>query len=113
MVYLCSAKARVPRKPTIPTSSDIKILYGTLPGYVSYRSPNDGSHYITVLCEVWALYAAEANIDELLKLTDDRLREIPLDLDRVQVSSTEDRGFNKTLYFNPGYVKPIPQNIAV
>lgn len=87
----------------VATFTDIKIMYGTLPGYVSFRSPDDGSHYITVLCEIWAAHAFEANIDELLKLTDNELQAIAFD--RVQVSSTVDRGFGKALYFNPGCVK--------
>lgn len=84
------------------------ILYGTLPGYVANRNPRTGSHYIEVLCNVWAEKAHDHELDYLMKIVGDKLRERGFENPpgSVQVCSTENRGFNRALYFNPGFVKP-------
>lgn len=83
--------------------TDIKALYGTLSGYLASRSSIEGSCYITALCETWPAHAHDVNIDDLMKLTDKKLRDLSYEWNAIQVSSIEDRGFNQTLFFNPGY----------
>lgn len=84
------------------------ILYGTLPGYVSHRHATTGSHYIDVLCEVWAEHAHDKELDILMKKVDGllRVRTFGESSEYVQICSTENRGFHRALFFNPGFVKP-------
>lgn len=96
------------RAPLQANLSDIMILYGTLPGYVAHRHRETGSHYIDVLCDVWAKHAHNKDLDILMKKVDSVMRERSFD-GLVQVPSTENWGFSRALYFNPGYVRPSRQ----
>lgn len=55
------------------------------------------------LCEVFAEYAHENHLDDMLKMIGEKTSQIRTDTGGLQTSSTEDNGFHKHLYFNPGY----------
>ncbi|KAJ6638149.1 Caspase Dronc, partial [Pseudolycoriella hygida] len=87
----------------IATSSDIKICYATVPGFETHRDPDTGSWYVQVLCEVFAEHAHEHNLDDMLKMIGEKTSRIRTDKGELQTTSTEENGFHKHLYFNPGY----------
>lgn len=84
----------------VPSYSDIMICYGTVPGFVTHRDTGFGSWYVRELCKVFAEHACDCHIEELLKMVGSKTLEIR-DEGRLQVASTETRGFNKLLFFNP------------
>lgn len=87
----------------IPTYSDIKICYATVPGYRSFRDPLDGSWYIQIMCEIWSEHAHDTHLDDLLKMVGSTASVKRTENSKLQTCSNEDRGFFKKLYFNPGY----------
>ncbi|XP_044170487.1 volume-regulated anion channel subunit LRRC8A-like [Acropora millepora] len=50
----------------IPAHSDVLIGYATLPGFISYRSAEEGSWYIQSLVEVFSQYAFKEDVLSLL-----------------------------------------------
>lgn len=88
---------------TMPSYNDIIICYATVPGYKAHRDPEFGSWYIRELCRILALHAHDTHLEDLLKIVSENTMKMT---DRqgegvVQVASTENRGFNKLLFFNP------------
>lgn len=90
-------------KPIVSTFSDMKICYASVPGYVTFRDPTEGSWYIQVMCEVFAQHAHDTEFDELLKIIGNTMSQKQTEDDKKQTCSNEDRGYSKELYFNPGY----------
>lgn len=84
----------------VPTFSDILICYGTVPGFMTHRDTGFGSWYVREMCKIFAEHACDCHIEELLKMVGTKTLEIR-DSGRLQVASTESRGFNKLLFFNP------------
>lgn len=88
----------------MPTMSDVKICYASVPGYATLRDPDDGSWYIEVMCKVWAEDAHDTCLSDLLsnvgKVVGNRREAVTYEL---QTESNEGRGFHNTLFFNPGY----------
>lgn len=104
----------------VPSFSDILICYGTVPGFTTHRDTGFGSwyvirtescqflriiskcsfRYIREMCKIFAEHACDLHIEDLLKLVSTKTMEIR-DSGRLQVASTETRGFNKLLFFNP------------
>jgi Caspase domain/Caspase recruitment domain len=84
----------------VPSFSDILICYGTVPGFMTHRDVGFGSWYVREMCKIFAEHAYDCHLEELLKLVGTKTMEIR-DAGRVQVASTENRGFNKLLFFNP------------
>ena len=84
----------------VPSFSDILICYGTVPGFVTHRDTGFGSWYVRELCKVFAEHACDCHIEELLKMVGSKTLELR-DEGRLQVASTENRGFNKLMFFNP------------
>lgn len=87
----------------MPSYNDILICYATVPGYQAHRDPEFGSWYVKILCQTLALHAHDTHLEDMLKLVSAKTMDMK---DRygenfVQVASTENRGFNKLLYFNP------------
>lgn len=91
------------QETNIATFSDIKICYGTLPGFKSFRDPQEGSWYIQVLCDVFAEHAHDTPLDDLLKIIGNTVSNRRTEKLEIQTASNTDRGFYKTLYFNPGF----------
>ncbi|XP_022907697.2 caspase Dronc-like [Onthophagus taurus] len=84
----------VPRK-----IEDILICYCTVPDYNAYRHTIEGSWYINDLCQVFMEHAHDTDIEHLLKMVDEKLRNRN-DKDRWQTSEYENLGF-KDCYLNP------------
>lgn len=91
------------QETNVATFSDIKICYGTLPGFKAFRDPNEGSWYIQVLCDVFAEHAHDTHLEDLIKIIGNTLSTRRTDQMHIQTGSNTDRGFFKTLFFNPGY----------
>lgn len=87
----------------LPTYSDMKICYATVPGYRSFRDPENGSWYIQIMCNIWSQHAHDTHLDDLLKMVGNSASVLRTEESKLQTCSNEDRGFFKTLYFNPGY----------
>jgi hypothetical protein len=83
-----------------PSFSDILICYGTVPGFMTHRDVDFGSWYVRELCKVFGEHACDCHLEEMLKIVGQKTMEIR-DAGRVQVASTENRGFNKLMFFNP------------
>lgn len=87
----------------------MKICYATAKGDDAYRDMTHGTWYIANFVEVMAGNAHEHHFDDLLKIIGRRLevfcakRSIEENGKYFQTISTEDIGFNKKLFFNPGY----------
>lgn len=86
--------------PGVPSFSDILICYGTVPGFVTHRDTGFGSWYVRELCKIFTEHACDCHLEDMLKMVSTRTMEIR-DAGRMQVASTENRGFNKLLFFNP------------
>lgn len=84
----------------VPSYSDILICYGTVPGFMTHRDVGFGSWYVRELCKIIAEHACDCHLEDMLKMVGTKTMEIR-DVGRVQVASTESRGFNKLLFFNP------------
>lgn len=87
----------------IATFYDMKICYSTVIGYNAFRDPIEGSWYIQILCKVLAEHAHDTHFEDLLKIIGGHMNNKRTECDHLQTASNEDRGFNKILYFNPGY----------
>jgi hypothetical protein len=81
--------------------SDILIGYSTLPGFASNRDVYLGTWYIQAICEVFMEHACDTDVEDMLKMVDQKLATLRSEGGSMQTSSYEDRGFRK-LYFNPG-----------
>lgn len=84
----------------VPSFSDILICYGTVPGFQTHRDPDFGSWYVREMCSVFAEHASDCHIEELLKMVGSNTLKLRAS-GRLQVASTETRGFNKLLFLNP------------
>lgn len=84
-----------------PSYSDILICYGTVPGYKAHRDTQSGSWYVQELCKVFAEHACDCHLEDMLKIVGQKTMEIRESEGRVQVASSENRGFTKLMYFNP------------
>lgn len=98
-----SASASDPDVTNIATFYDMKICYSTVLGYNAFRDPVEGSWYIQILCKVFAEHAHDTHLEDLLKLIGESMNVKRTERYHLQTVSNEDRGFNKILYFNPGY----------
>lgn len=81
--------------------SDILIGYSTLPGFASNRDVYLGTWYIQAICEVFMEHACDTDVEDMLKMVDQKLATLISEEGSLQTSSYENRGFRK-FYFNPG-----------
>jgi len=81
--------------------SDILIGYSTLPGFASNRDVYLGTWYIEAICEVFMEHACDTDVEDMLKMVDQKLATLMSEVGSRQTSTYENRGFRK-LYFNPG-----------
>lgn len=84
----------------VATFSDILICYGTLPSFAAHRNTKYGSWYVTELCRIFVDHACDEHIEDMLKMVGAKVMQMK-DEGKVQVPSTEGRGFNKLMFFNP------------
>jgi len=83
-----------------PIMSDALVCFSTIPGNVSYRDSYLGSWYIYCLTETFMNHAHNTNIEELLRMTNNRMTQINDGQDNRQVSAWLAIAFNKKFYFN-------------
>jgi len=57
---------------------DFLISYSTLPGYYSYRNPENGSLYIFILCKTFKTYAAQRDLLQMLQIVRDEMSVTPI-----------------------------------
>lgn len=96
-------KASAENKITYVTDqTDIQICYSTLSGYVSVRNATTGVYYVSYFCKVFAERAHNTDLHHLLKDLSERFGCSSM-IHHVHTTENVDRGFRKTLYFNPGY----------
>lgn len=90
-----------------PTTTDVRILYGSVPGYQTFRHPDTGSWYIRIFCKVFAEYSHEMSLDDMLKIIGEKILEFgqAQGTGEIMTPSDENRGSFKVLYFNPGFYK--------
>ena len=72
-------------------------------GFKTHRDPDKGSWYIQKLCEVFAEHAHDTPVEDLLKMIGENTGNIRTVDGRLQTASFTNYGFNRKLYFNPGY----------
>lgn len=87
-------------KSLVPTCNDILICYGTVPGFSTHRDTGFGSWYVKEMCKVIAEHACDCHLEDMLKMISTNTMKMR-DSGRVQVASTESRGFDKLFFFNP------------
>lgn len=92
----------------MPPFSDIKICYGSVKGFSTFRDENVGSWYIHHFCEILASFAHTEHFNDLHILIGQSLEHYCQSRsnsqeDFVQIISSEDLGFLQHLFFNPGY----------
>lgn len=81
--------------------SDILIGYSTLPGFASNRDKYLGTWYIQAICEIFMEHACDTDVEDMLKMVDQKLATLTCEEGSLQTSTYENRGFRK-FYFNPG-----------
>ncbi|XP_021932824.1 caspase-2-like isoform X2 [Zootermopsis nevadensis] len=81
--------------------SDILTGYSTLPGFSSNRDIYLGTWYIQAICEIFMEHACDTDIEDMLKMVDQKLATLMAEDGSLQTSSYENIGFRK-FYFNPG-----------
>lgn len=89
----------------VPTFSDMKMCFSTLPGLTVSRDPVESSWYVQILCNVIAQHAHDTHFDDLLKIIGEQMNRKSNKYNQLQTTNNEDRGFNKNLFFNPGIYK--------
>lgn len=92
----------------MPAFSDIKICYGSVKGFETFRDEKIGSWYIHTFCEIMATHAHCEHFADLQLLIGQQLelhcqKRSNGNENFVQTISSEDLGFTQHLFFNPGY----------
>ncbi|CAH1240767.1 CASP9 [Branchiostoma lanceolatum] len=88
--------------PAVPNIADTFLAYATLPGFVSWRNSERGSWFVCALVEVFLMYAATKDINQLMTDVNHEVsqrtgasmsyRQMPAPVNML----------TKNLYFNPG-----------
>uniref|UniRef100_A0A2M4CSE3 Putative caspase-1 n=1 Tax=Anopheles darlingi TaxID=43151 RepID=A0A2M4CSE3_ANODA len=95
-----------PKKPlptNIATYCDMLVCYATVPGFAAHRDTNTGSWFVESMCKVWAEYAHDIDVENMMKLVGAYASTYRTETAALQTICTEQRGFFKLLYLNPGY----------
>ncbi|EDW18036.1 caspase Dronc [Drosophila mojavensis] len=87
----------------VPTLSDILVCYATMPGFQTHRDPDRGSWYIQMFCDTMAEHAHDTSLEDILKKTQALVGNMRTRHGHLQTGAFDNLGFNKKLYFNPGF----------
>ncbi|XP_034480725.1 caspase Dronc [Drosophila innubila] len=87
----------------VPTLSDLLVCYASVPGWETHREPNEGSWYIQKLCDFLAEHAHDKSLEDILKKTQLMVGNMRTQKYTLQTGANENLGFNKKLFFNPGF----------
>lgn len=89
----------------VPTLSDTLVCHANTPGYVTHRDRETGSWYIQTLCDMLAKHAHDTHLEDILKKTNASVGIMRTLKGSMQTGAFENLGFNKKLFFNPGFYK--------
>jgi len=89
----------------VPTLSDLLVCYASVPGFETHREPDDGSWYIQQLCDLLADHAHDRSLEDILKKTQSKVGKMRTKELTLQTGANENLGFNRKLFFNPGFYK--------
>ncbi|ELT91797.1 hypothetical protein CAPTEDRAFT_220640 [Capitella teleta] len=71
-------------RETIPDEADFLLGYASVPGYVSFRSKQDGSWYISVLCHMLNKFAASEDLLSILTKVNEEIGRATANQDQKQ-----------------------------
>ncbi|XP_053674011.1 caspase Dronc [Anopheles nili] len=92
-----------PLPSNIATYCDMLVCYATVPGFAAHRDTNTGSWFVESMCKIWSEHAHDTDVEILMKLVGDYASTYRTETAALQTICTEQRGFFKQLYLNPGY----------
>ncbi|KAK7080920.1 hypothetical protein SK128_000721 [Halocaridina rubra] len=84
-----------------PTFTDMYIIYSTVEGFESFRSPQRGSWLMEAICMVFMEHAHDKELETLMKKVSRIVRQNYSDDGYKQVCEYTQRGFDRHFYFNP------------
>lgn len=103
-IHITNSKIQADGGPTtgiLRSMTDYLIGYATLPGDCSYRDIDKGTWYIQLICEIFMNHAYDTDVQHLLQMVDDRLKNLQTEHGYMQTSCFEVRAF-KICYLHPG-----------
>ena len=83
--------------------SDLLTAYSTSPGFVNHRHHENGTYYVSSLVRVLMEHSCDYHLIKILQTVDREFSERVIEEEYMQTPGFEPNGFNKKLYFNPGY----------
>lgn len=89
------------RKKSIPSESDMLIIYGNLANRVVHRTLEQGNLFVEEFCRIVSQNAHDTEFYRMLQLLSAALENKINDLS-YQIPEIYNRGFKNLLYFNPG-----------
>ncbi|XP_058065222.1 caspase Dronc [Anopheles bellator] len=92
-----------PLPTNIGTFCDMLVCYATVPGFAAHRDTNTGSWFVESMCKIWAEHAHDTDVETLMKLVGEYASTYRTESSSLQTICTEQRGFFRHLYLNPGY----------
>uniref|UniRef100_A0A182M9Q2 Caspase n=1 Tax=Anopheles culicifacies TaxID=139723 RepID=A0A182M9Q2_9DIPT len=92
-----------PIPSNIATYCDMLVCYATVPGFAAHRDTNTGSWFVESMCKIWSEHAHDTDVEILMKLVGEYAATYRTEGSALQTICTEQRGFFKQLYLNPGY----------
>lgn len=95
--------SKKPLPSNIATYCDMLVCYATVPGFAAHRDTNTGSWFVESMCKIWSEHAHDTDVEILMKLVGEYASTYRTENSALQTICTEQRGFFKQLYLNPGY----------
>ncbi|KAG0718462.1 Caspase-9 [Chionoecetes opilio] len=84
-----------------PTFTDMYIVYSTVGGFVSFRSPESGSWLVEAICKVFMRDACDTELEHLMKNVSRQVRSNFSTEGNKQACEFVQRAFDRHFYFNP------------
>ncbi|CAL4087714.1 unnamed protein product, partial [Meganyctiphanes norvegica] len=81
--------------------TDMFIIFSTIEGFVSFRHPEHGSWLIESICDIFMKNAFEMNLNDLMMMVSQKVRNKYKENGKMQVCERVMRGFDRHFYFNP------------
>ncbi|XP_016971736.1 caspase Dronc [Drosophila rhopaloa] len=86
-----------------PSLADTLVCYANTPGFVTHRDPGSGSWYIQKFYDMMAEHAHNTSVEDIVKMTHASVGNMRTKDGSMQTGSSENFGFNKKLFLNPGF----------
>nr|CAD7445821.1 unnamed protein product [Timema bartmani] len=100
----------IPNKRVRSSYSDMLIAHSTLPGYTSNRDIYRGTWFVQAICKIFMEHAHDTDVEDMLKMVDQKLANSASEVHSMQTSCYENRGFRRKFYFNPGIYSDTEQD---